>query len=341
MTTATLDSVQQMLPDDTTLVEYFIARDEVLAFVVSRQHAHIERHLCPVSRVHDLQQRLGFQLEKFLLGSEFLDLHSEQIVIATQRHLGELYKLLASRVVERVRTPKITIIPHGALHLLPFHAFFDGEKHLIDSFEISYAPSASVLKYCLEKDDVDESVPSLIGIADDQAPFVEDEILRIRSMFPNARALLNNQATRDAFVGAATRASFVHIATHTIFRQDNPMFSGFKLADGWMTAFDVFSMNCQTNLVTLSGCKSGMSQVTGSDDLVGLMRGFLYAGARSLMVSLWNVDDQTTATLMSKFYNSWKSGKTRSSALDAAMKEVRETHPNPFYWAPFLLIGKA
>ena len=203
VTTATLDSVQQMLPADTTLVEYFIARDEVLAFVLSRQNAHIERHLCPMSRVHDLQQRLGFQLEKFLLGSEFLDLHSEQIAIATQRHLGELYKLLVSRVVERVRTPKITIIPHGALHLLPFHAFFDGEKHLIDSFELSYAPSASVLKYCLEKDDVDEGVPSLIGIADDQAPFVEDEILRIRSMFPNAKTLLNNQATRDAFVDAA------------------------------------------------------------------------------------------------------------------------------------------
>ena len=340
VTTATLDSVQKMLPEDTTLIEYFIARDEVLAFVLSRETAHIERHLCPVSRVQDLQQRLGFQLEKFLLGREFLDLHSEQIAIATQRHLGELYKLLMARVVERVRTAKLTIIPHGILHLLPFHAFFDGEKHLIDSFEISYAPSASVLKYCLEKKDVDTGVPSLIGVADEQAPFVEDEILRIRSMFPHASTLLNHEATRDAFVAAATQASFVHIATHAIFRQDNPMFSGFKLADGWMTAFDVFSMNCQTNLVTLSGCKSGMSQVTGSDDLVGLMRGFLYAGARSLMVSLWNVDDQATAVLMTKFYNSWKTGKTRTGALSAAMKDVRKTHPNPFYWAPFLLIGK-
>ena len=341
VTTATLDSVQQMLPEDTTLVEYFIARDEVLAFVLSRQKAHVERHLCPVSRVYDLQQRLGFQLEKFLLGSEFLDMHSEQISIATQRHLGELYKLLMSRVAGRVQTSKITIIPHGTLHLLPFHAFFDGEKHLIDSFEIAYAPSASVLKYCLEKKDVEQGVPSLIGVADDQAPFVEDEILRIRSLFPEAKTLLNSAATRDAFVEAATQAAFVHIATHAIFRQDNPMFSGFKLADGWMTAFDLFSMNCQTNLVTLSGCKSGMSQVTGSDDLVGLMRGFLYAGARSLMVSLWNVDDQATAALMSQFYDFWKKGNTRSAALTLAMKELRKIHPNPFYWAPFLLIGKA
>jgi CHAT domain-containing protein len=268
-------------------------------------------------------------------------MHSTQIAMATERHLAELYKLLISRVVERVQTPKITIIPHGTLHLLPFHAFFDGKTHLMDSFEISYAPSASVLKYCLEKKDVAQGVPVLIGVADDQAPFVENEILRIRSLFPNAQTLLNSTATRDAFVEATTQAAFVHIATHAIFRQDNPMFSGFKLADGWMTAFDVFSMNCQTNLVTLSGCKSGMSQVTGSDDLVGLMRGFLYAGARALMVSLWNVDDQATATLMSKFYDFWKKGNTRSSSLTLAMKALRKTHPNPFYWAPFLLIGKA
>jgi CHAT domain-containing protein len=118
------------------------------------------------------------------------------------------------------------------------------------------------------------------------------------------------------------------------------MFSGFKLSDGWLTASDLFSMNCQTNLVALSGCKSGMSQVTGSDDLVGLMRGFLYAGARSLLVSLWNVDDRTTSQLMTRFYESWQNGCTRSAALAQAMRSIRKDRPNPFYWAPFLLVGK-
>src|SRR5881296_1481886 len=76
-------------------------------------------------------------------------------------------------------------------------------------------------------------------------------------------------------------AGIIHVGTHTIFRRDNPMFSSFKLADGWCTALDLFSMTCQANLVTLSGCQSGMGAVTRSDDLMGLMRGFLYAGARS------------------------------------------------------------
>ena len=118
------------------------------------------------------------------------------------------------------------------------------------------------------------------------------------------------------------------------------MFSGFKLDDGWVTALDLFSMTCQTNLVTLSGCKSGMSQVTGSDDQLGLMRGFLYAGARSLMLSLWNIDDGCTAELMSRFYDAWRGGVSKSKALNIAMKAIREEYPNPFYWAPFLLVGK-
>jgi len=340
VTTATLESVQEMLPEDTTIVEYFFARDEILAFVFSRKEAHIERHLCPVSRVIDLQQRLSFQLEKFLLGQQFLEQHSEQIFIATQRHLGDLHKHLVARIIDRVRTRRLTIIPHGTLHLLPFHAFFDGTKYLIDDFEISYAPSASVLKYCLEKKDLSQGVPALIGVADELAPFVEEEIQQLATMFPQSNVLLNDQAVRDAFAGIASHCSFLHVATHAVFRQDNPMFSGFKLADGWMTAFDLFSMSCQTNLVTLSGCKSGMSQVTGSDDLVGLMRGFLYAGARSLMVSLWNVDDKTTASLMCGFYDRWRRGGSRSEALSNSMKTLRQTHPNPFYWAPFLLVGK-
>src|SRR4029077_17001028 len=98
--------------------------------------------------------------------------------------------------------------------------------------------------------------------------------------------LLDKAATREAFMEKAGTSSFLHIATHAIFREDNPMFSSFKLADGWCTAFDLFSMSCQTNLVTLSGCQSGITKISGADDLLGLMRGFLYAGARSLLLSL-------------------------------------------------------
>ena len=126
------------------------------------------------------------------------------------------------------------------------------------------------------------------------------------NLFPDSRVLSGADATRAAFSEAARAASFIHIATHANFRQDNPMFSSFKLADGYVTAMDLFSMSCQTNMVALSGCQSGLAEVSGSDDLLGLVRGFLYAGARSLLLSLWSVNDQSTALLMAEFYKEWR-----------------------------------
>ncbi len=336
---ATLDSVQANLREDTTLIEYFITGDEVLAFVISRSDAKVVRRLCPASRVSSQQERLRFQLEKFMLKGEYLESHGQQILNSTRRHLQEMYNYLVAPFVGSIRTPHVTIIPHGILHFLPFHAFFNGEKYLIDEFEISFAPSASVLKYCLDKKDVGETSPLLVGVADENAPLVEEELLTLGRLFPDARVLRGDEATRERFVENSQASSFLHIATHAVFRQDNPMFSSFKLADGWFTAFDLFSMSCQTNLVTLSGCQSGVSEVTGSDDLLGLMRGFLYAGARSLLLSLWNVNDACTAALMVRFYQEWLKGTSKSTALRASMLAIREEYPNPFYWAPFLLVG--
>src|SRR5215475_13882441 len=118
------------------------------------------------------------------------------------------------------------------------------------------------------------------------------------------------------------------------------MFSNFKLADGYVTALDLFSMQCQTNLVVLSGCQSGLGQIAESDDLLGLIRGFLYAGARSLLTSLWSVSDEATVMLMKEFYKEWQTGATKARALQKAMRTVRRVHPNPYYWAPFILVGK-
>jgi CHAT domain-containing protein/tetratricopeptide (TPR) repeat protein len=336
---ATLESLQAALPKRTTVIEYFTTGDEVLAFVISTNGARVVRQLCPAARVLSQQERLGFQLEKFMLGTDYVESHSKQILDATNRHLHELYKHLIAPLIKDVKTPHLAIVPHGSLHFLPFHAFFDGQRYLIDEFEVSYAPSASVFKYCLEKQVVQNASPLLVGVADESVPLVKEELSRLKLLFPGARLLQDESATREAFVENSQVSEFLHIATHAVFRQDNPMFSSFKLADGWFTAFDLFSMACQTNLVTLSGCQSGMSEVTGADDLLGLMRGFLYAGARSLLLSLWNVNDESTAELMARFYQEWQQGVAKSAAFRSAMLVTRERYPNPFYWAPFLLVG--
>jgi CHAT domain-containing protein/tetratricopeptide (TPR) repeat protein len=337
---AEIDSVQADLPDTTTLVEYFTAGDELLAFIISKDDAKVVRRLCTTNTILKMQARLRFQLDNFVLDRQYVNLHSGQLLESARFWLRELYEGLVAPFIREIRSPHIVIVPHGPLHFLPFHAFYDGQKYLMDEYEFSYAPSASVMKYCFEEVEIASNSPLLVGVPDENAPLIGEEIARLTRVFPHAAVLYDEQATRAAFIEKSKASSFLHIATHATFRHDNPMFSSFKLADGWFTALDLFSIVCETNLVTLSGCQSGVSEVTGGDDLLGFMRAFLYAGARSLLLSLWNVNDESTTALMAHFYREWQKGASKSSALRSAMRSVRDEHPHPFYWAPFLLVGK-
>ena len=104
---------------------------------------------------------------------------------------------------------------------------------------------------------------------------------------------------------------------------------------------DLYQLRLPADLVTLSGCSTGLNVVAQGDELLGLVRGLLNAGAKSLMLSLWDVHDRSTAELMQEFYSRLRSESDKAAALGAAMKELRERHPHPYYWAPFVLIGGA
>src|SRR5262249_46659740 len=156
--------------------------------------------------------------EKFLLGPEFVRVHCDQILKATTHYLEALYKALIEPLVKQILTTHVIIVPHGVLHYLPFHAFHDGSGYLIDRFEITYAPSASVLRYCLEKPDVTNVTPLIIGVGDTNAPQINAEVSALQNIFPEARILAGDRANRAAFFDAAQHAAFVHAATHATFR---------------------------------------------------------------------------------------------------------------------------
>jgi CHAT domain-containing protein/tetratricopeptide (TPR) repeat protein len=340
VSTASLEQVQQSLSAEMTMVEYFTIGGEVIAFVIDRSRAHVVRHLCSHEDVQQLQEQLQFQLERMLLDPGHVREHGSVLIVSAKKHLTELYGLLVAPVQKMIQTTRLVIVPHGMLHYLPFHAFYDGTQFLMDAFEVSYAPSASVFRYCVHKPDVVDSSPLIIGVPDSRAPQIRDETATLCELLPHARILEGRRATRSAFKGEAGRADFVHIATHAVFREDNPMFSAFKLSGGWITALDLYGLRCEANLVTLSGCSSGMHAIEGADDLLGLVRGFLYAGARSLLLTLWPVSDESTSQLMKAFYKCWISGMSRTAAIQQACREVRSNFPHPFFWAPFVLIGK-
>src|SRR5207302_8366193 len=147
------------------------------------------------------------------------------------------------------------------------------------------------------------------------APQILDEIRNIASVFENATVLLGAEATAERLREFSASASVIHIASHGSFRNDNPMFSSIQLGDTRLSLFDIYNLRTSADLVTLSGCGTGMSKIVGGDEMVGLVRGFLYSGARSLVVSLWDVHDRTTADLMRTFYSRLAAGATHWESL--------------------------
>jgi CHAT domain-containing protein len=168
---------------------------------------------------------------------------------------------------------------------------------------------------------------------------VRDEVSALVSLFPEAVALLDDQATLVALRQQAPTADVLHLACHGQFRPDNPLFSSLRLADGWLTVRDAYNLDLPGGLVTLSACETGMSAVAPGDELIGLARGFLSAGASSLLVSLWTVGDESTAMLMTSFYTRLRAGDGPAAALCQAQRQALEYYPHPFFWSPFVLFG--
>ena len=170
------------------------------------------------------------------------------------------------------------------------------------------------------------------------AAHVEDEIVALQDLLPGAEVYQDDAATLASVpMDAAYR--YIHFATHAVFRKDNPLFSGLQLSDGWLIAHDLYRRRLECSLATLSACRTGMSAVVPGDELLGLVRGFLSAGARAVMVSLWAAHDAATAELMQRFYSRLADGLSRAAALRAAQQSLREDYLHPYYWAAFALVG--
>ena len=131
----------------------------------------------------------------------------------------------------------------------------------------------------------------------------------------------------------------IHLATHGLFRPEEAAFSSVLLADGWVGMHDLYGLRLSADLVCLSACQTGRSWLDSGEEMVSLVRGLFHAGASAVLVSLWPVDDDSTAELMAAFYRRARAGTALDEALADATREVRQSRQHPFYWAPFVLIG--
>lgn len=118
------------------------------------------------------------------------------------------------------------------------------------------------------------------------------------------------------------------------------MFSSIRMGNSYLSLYDLYQLKLPVELVTFSGCATGLNVVAAGDELIGLARGLFQAGAQSLILSLWDVHDQSTAEFMTSFYGNLQAGEEKATALRSAMLGVRAKFPHPYQWAPFVLMGK-
>ncbi|MBI1983138.1 MAG: CHAT domain-containing protein [Acidobacteria bacterium] len=330
------DELKGLIGEREALVEYYHQGDDLYAFVVTRAQ---------LQAVKLDAKGLGERVRAFRRaiedpGSSFWDARARA-----------LYEQLWQPIEALVTAGSVVVVPHGALHYLPFAALrrADGSL-LIDQYALRFLPSASVLKFLRPALAKQAGELLALGNPDLDDPkldlrFAEGEAKSVAGMFPSSRVLVRKDASETNFRKAGGVFSRIHFATHGKFQADDPLNSGLQLAkdgenDGVLTVGELYSINLDADLVTLSACETGLGRIANGDDVVGLTRGFLYAGSRSIVASLWSVDDQATATLMKTFYENL-AAHSKQDALRQAQIKTRLIYPHPFYWAAFQLTGRA
>jgi tetratricopeptide (TPR) repeat protein len=327
------------LPPGDVLIEYYSVGAELIAFV--RRGAETE--LRPVAGIDDVEalvDKLSFQIGKCSLGLEYVMENLDNLRRGIDRCLQNLYRTLIEPIADLLAEgDRLVVVPHGALHGLPFHAFHDGEQYLVDRFPVTVAPSAAVLQACrkLARPIGDRAL--IVGIDDPGLPSVPHEVEAIKSSWASASVEVGPRATARVLRKHVGSFDVLHLATHGVFRADNPSFSSIKLTDAWLTVRDLGEIARGAQMVTLSACETGVNGITAGDEVLGLTRGLLSAGCSSVVASLWTVSDESTARLMERFYASLRLGAAPSAALRAAMLEIRQQYAHPYFWAPFVVIG--
>jgi CHAT domain-containing protein len=350
-------SIWPKLERNTLVLEYYLSGQDLYIFQLSREGVEVQVVEEAVPKLERLLSlwRVNLDLASQAAGSEdrmsaFAGLQENSLGL-----LQRLYDLLLKPVSAVLYgCEHLIIVPYGMLHYLPFHCLFDGVQFVIERLQVSYLPAAALLDICRQRGQRIKfrgiSLPNslVLGLSDGgRLPYAVQEAQAVANQL-GARCAFNEAATTDLLWQAAANSPILHIAAHGLFRLDAPNFSHIKLADGQLDTIDVFNLDLSgCSLVTLSACETGRAVVGGVDEVIGLGRGFLYAGAASLLPTLWKVDDASSAELMAMFYQALLSGYSKAAALAGAQcaflararTSVRPYRVHPYFWAAFHLIG--
>jgi len=351
----TLKEIQALFPPGAAVVEYFHpgkytvsgkGSDELWIFAVHAGGLHFKA-------VDVSKSILKKALEKYakLVADESSNPKSVEVVGS------KLYEWLIEPiepVVGLTNANTLIIVPWGPMFKIPFAALKPkGEKPLGVKKNIVMAPSAGVYRYLAKKRSSGRRNIMAIGnpkTAMAPLPGAEQEAKEIAGLFGKSAIYTKSKATEGLIkrdYATLGRPDVIHLACHGIFNEKAPQLSHLALTpdqnnDGNLEMHELFDLDWRgVSLVTMSACSSGKGKLGAGDDLVGLTRGFMFAGAPSILCSLWDVDDEATRALMVSFYKNYLNGMSKPQALRKAqismMNNKKWSHP--YYWSAFVLFG--
>jgi len=328
-----LRQIQSNLPEGEYLIEYYGHDDDLFAFTLSRKDIKAVK-------------LNGKNIDKLV--SLFRSQLNQPKSSAYKKTGRTLYSRLITPLNKHLKTKSLTIVPHGALHYLPFSALPTPSGHMIDNYALRILPSASVMQF-LNKKHKAKGALLVFGNPDSNnkaldPPGAQKEAIAIAKIQPKAQLLLRKKATETAVKQHGGAYKYLHFASHGVFDPETPLASGLLLAkdkqnDGTLTVAELYDLNLHADLVTLSACETALGTITNGDDVIGFTRGFLYAGANSIVSSLWKVDDTATNKLMQAFYKNLKKIDKRSALRLAQLHLKKSSKKHPYYWAAFQLTG--
>jgi tetratricopeptide (TPR) repeat protein len=330
--TLTCADTQAMLGGNTTLVEYYVLSERILAFVVTEDDFHA----------------VSISVTQDSLAENTQALYAFPSLEGVPPVLQTLYQDLIAPVEPYIHTDLVVIAPHRVLHYVPFAALHDGEHYSVEKHMLFYIPSASVLPFALEKRKPTVAPPLVLGDPDGSLPHARQEAQAIAGLY-GVTAHVGEKAQEQLLWEQGLEAGILHLSTHGFYDVHSPLFSHLLLTpgggeDGRLDVYEVYNRGLDlenADLVVLSACQTNLGEMNRGDEIVGLNRALIYAGAPSVMASLWSVDDASTRELMERFYTHLQEGTSKAGALRAAQMELiaEGKYAHPYYWAAFGVTG--
>jgi len=344
--------LHQHLSSDQLLLAYFLHKERLVIFALTTER------LVTYESPDGMKQlkRLLPLLHAHLQPGGWADSHNPPQQ-GIRQMLKKLYDLLIAPVAALLPplSRSLTIVPYGPLHTLPFHALYDGSHFLVENYQIDYLPASSLLTE-FDASSKEQAISSTETGVVARSPLIFgysghghlqralEEARTVAAMLDGC-CYLEDKATVARLIEEAPGSPIIHLATHGHNRLDAPNFSSILLADGQFNAIDAFRLDLKgCELVTLSGCETGLALSGGGDEQLGLGRAFLAAGANALVMSLWPVEDNATNELMQLFYQRLLYGESKVQALRTAqcsfIHRTGTIFIHPYYWAAFRLVGE-